>query len=56
MNYYQILQVGTNLAESVFGSLCILKPVLLFYQIFTWEFFYLSADNIDILDETMDGK
>jgi len=56
LSYDQILQVDTGLAESVLKSLdpetgSVMPPNLL-----PGKFVHFSADNIDILDETMDGK
>ena len=56
LNYDQILQVDTSLAENVLKSLdpetgSVMPPNLL-----PGKFVHFSADNIDIVDETMDGK
>lgn len=56
MSYDQILQVDTSLAENVLKTLdpdtgCVMPPNLV-----PEKFVHFSADNIDILDETMDGK
>lgn len=56
LSYDQILQVDTSLAESVLKSLdpetgSVMPPNLLH-----GKFVHFSADNIDILDKTMDGK
>ena len=56
LNYDQILQVDTGLAESVLDFLdpdtgSVIPPNLV-----RGKFVHFSADNIDILDETLDGK
>ena len=56
LSYDQILQVDTSLAEIVLKSLhqetgSVMPPNLL-----PGRFVHFSADNIDILDEMMDGK
>ena len=56
LSYDQILQVDTSLAESVLQSLDpetggVMPPTLV-----PGKFVHFSADNIDILDETMYGK
>jgi len=56
LSYYQILQVDISLAASVLKSLdpetgSVMPPNLL-----PGKFVHFSADNINILDETMDDK
>jgi hypothetical protein len=56
LSYQQILQVDTALAEHTLESLdsdsCAVIPPGLDKS----NFIYVTADNIDILDETLDGK
>jgi hypothetical protein len=56
LNYDQILQVDTGLAESVLDSLDPNSGSVIPPNLVEGKFVHFSADNIDILDETMDGK
>ena len=56
LNYNQILQVDTVLAESVLYSLDPNTGSVIPPNLVQGKFVHISADNIDILDETMDGK
>ena len=56
LSYDQILQVDTGLAESVLNSLDEESGTVIAPNLVQGNFVHLSADNIDILDETMDGK
>ena len=55
LSYDQILQVDTGLAESVLNTLDEETGAVI-RQIWYKAALSTSADNIDILDETMDGK
>jgi hypothetical protein len=56
LSYDQILQVDTGLAESVLSSLDPGTGTVVPPNLKQGNFIHFSADNIDILDETMDGK
>jgi hypothetical protein len=56
LNYDQILQVDTGLAESILDSLDPNTGSVIPPNLVQGKFVHFSADNIDILDETMDGK
>ena len=56
LSYDQILQVDTSLADSVLRSLDPNTGIVMPPNLVREKFVYFSADNIDILDETMDGK
>ena len=56
MSYDQILQVDTNLADSVLKSLDPTTGGVMPPNLVREKFVHFSADNIDILDETRDGK
>ena len=56
LSYDQILQVDTGLAESFLNSLDEESGTVIAPNLVQGNFVHFSADNIDILDETMDGK
>ena len=56
LSYDQILQVDTGLAESVLNTLDEETGAVIPPNLVQGSFVHFSADNIDILDETMDGK
>ncbi len=56
LSYDQILQVDTGLAESVLSSLDPGTGTVVPPKLKQGNFIHFSADNITILDETMDGK
>ena len=56
LSYDQILQVDTSLGESVLKTLDPDTGGVIPPNLVREKFVHFSADNIDILDETMDGK
>ena len=56
LNNDQILQVDTGLAESVLECLDPHTGSVIPTNLVRGKFVHFSADNIDILDETLDGK
>ena len=56
LNYDQILQVDNGIAESVLDSSDPHTGSVILPNLVRGKFVYFSADNIDILDETLDGK
>lgn len=56
LSYDQILQVDTILAESALKSLDQETGAVIPPNLQQGKFVHFSADNIDILDETIDGK
>ena len=56
LSYKQVLQVDTALAESSLKLLDSATGVFIPQNIVAGKFAHFTADNIDILDETLDGK
>jgi len=56
LSYERVLQVDTSLAESTLESLDPATGVIIPPNIVANKFIHYTADNIDILDETLDGK
>ena len=56
LSYDQILHVDTGLAESVLNTLDEETGAAIPPNLVQGSFVHFSADNIDILDETMHGK
>ena len=56
LSYEQILRVVAGLAESVLKSLDDESGTIIPPNLKRGNFVHFSADNIDILDDTMDGK
>ena len=56
LSYEQVLQVDTSLAESTLKSMDQATGAIIPPNIVANEFIHYTADNIDILDETLDGK
>jgi len=56
LSYEQVLQVDTTLAESTVESLDPATRAIIPPKLEANKFIHYTADNIDILDETLDGK
>ena len=56
LSYDQVLQVDTSLAESTLKSMDQATGAIIPPNIVANTFLHYTADNIDILDETLDGK
>lgn len=56
LSYEQVLQVDTSLAESTLKSLDKATGAIIPPNIEANKFIHYTCDNIDILDETLDGK
>ena len=56
LSYKQLLTMDTGLAEAVLVSLDEETGAAIPPNLVTGKFVMFSADNIDILDETLDGK
>ena len=56
LSYKETLQVDTALAESTLNSLDEETGTVIPLNISSGPFLHFTADNIDILDETLDGK
>jgi len=56
MSYEQVLQVDTALAESTLKSMDQATGAIIPPNIVADKFIHYTTDNIDILDETLDGK
>ena len=56
LSYEQVLQVDTTLAESTAESLDPATGAIIPPNLEANNFIHYTADNIDILDETLDGK
>jgi hypothetical protein len=56
LSYEQVLQVDTSLAESTLNSLDETTGAVIPTNIEANKFIHYTCDNIDILDETLDGK
>ncbi len=56
LSYEQVLQVDTSLAESTLKSLDQATGAVIPPNIVANKFIHYTCDNIDILDETLDGK
>jgi hypothetical protein len=56
LSYDQILQLDTGLAESVLNTLDEKSGTVISPNLVQGNFVHFSADNIYILDETLDGK
>ena len=56
LSYEQVKQVDTALAESTLQSMDPVTGTIIPPNIVANKFFHYTADNIDILDESLDGK
>lgn len=56
LSYEQVLQVDTSLAEHTLKSMDLATGAVIPSNIVANKFIHYTADNIDILDETLDGK
>ena len=56
LSYEQVLQVDTSLAESTLKSMDQATGAIIPSNLVPNKFIHYTADNIDILDETLDGK
>lgn len=56
LSYEQVLQVDTSLAESTLKSMDQATGAIIPPNIEVNKFIHYTTDNIDILDETLDGK
>ena len=56
ISYDQVLQIDTALAEHTLSTMDVSTGSVLPSNIKNDTFVYYTADNIDILDETLDGK
>ena len=56
ISYDQVLQIDTALAEHTLSTMYLSTGSVLPFNIKNETFVYYTADNIDILNETLDGK
>ena len=56
LSYEQVLQLDTALAEKTLESLDHMTGAVIPENLVPRKFIHFTADNIDILDETLDGK
>ena len=56
LSYEQVLQVDTSLAESTLKSMDQATGAIIPPNLVANKFIHFTADNIDVLDETLDGK
>ena len=56
LSYEQVLQMDTSLAESTLKSLDLTTRAIIPPNFQAKKFMHYTCDNIDILDETLDGK
>ena len=56
LSYEQVLQVDTSLAESTLSSMDQETGAIIPPNVVPNKFIHYTTDNIDILDETLDGK